>query len=128
MALRWSSLHLHRSLLLWERELSSTRSPFVGSSGVRRTSHRSTVFAAAADWGQSALRASDWTLPHKIARDYLKQVTTEKRPSLPLNSQPSTISRIGHQVRQDNPLWDCELMILVAAVIPKVVQAQTQVG
>lgn len=62
------------------------------------------------------------------SHDYLKQVTTEKRARFPLNSQPSTSNRSEPQVRKDNPLWDCERMVLMAAVMTRIVQASPQVG
>src|SRR6266403_5145033 len=55
----------------------------------------------------------DWTTPAQIGRDYLKQVTAERR-----EEKTDTAGRIHHfwkQVRRDNHLLDCELMILVAA-------------
>jgi hypothetical protein len=64
----------------------------------------------------------DWTLPQKIGSDYLKQVTAERR-----EEKEDTKGRITYfwkQVRRDNHLRDCELMILVAAVITKIVQGR----
>jgi hypothetical protein len=60
----------------------------------------------------------DWTLPRKVAADYLKQVTAERR-----EEKVDAKGRISHfwkQIRRDNHLRDCELMILVAAVITRV--------
>src|SRR5262249_43380887 len=52
-------------------------------------------------------------------QDYLKQVTAERR-----EEKEDTAGRIHHfwkQVRRDNHLLDCELMIIVAAVITKLI-------
>lgn len=62
----------------------------------------------------------DWTLPKKVGADYLKQVTAEKR-----EEKVDTKGRVSYfwkQTRRDNHLRDCELMILAAAIITKVVQ------
>ncbi len=64
----------------------------------------------------------DWTLPRQIGRDYLKQVTAERR-----EEKEDTAGRIHYfwkQVRRDNHLLDCELMIIVAAVITKLITAK----
>ncbi len=64
----------------------------------------------------------DWTLPTQIGRDYLKQVTAERR-----EEKIDTTGRIHYfwkQVRRDNHLLDSELMILVAAVITKLITAK----
>ena len=64
----------------------------------------------------------DWTLPTQIGRDYLKQVAAERR-----EEKADTAGRIHYfwkQVRRDNHVIDCELMILVAAVITKLIAAK----
>jgi len=64
----------------------------------------------------------DWTIPAQIGRDYLKQVTAERR-----EEKIDTAGRIHHfwkKVRRDNHLLDCELMIIVAAVITKLITAK----
>jgi len=64
----------------------------------------------------------DWTIPAQIGRDYLKQVTAERR-----EEKIDTTGRIHYswkQVRRDNHVLDCELMILVAAVITKLIAAK----
>jgi phage terminase large subunit GpA-like protein len=69
----------------------------------------------------------DWTIPKKTASDYLRQVTAERREER-VDSH-GRISFTWHRVRRDNHYFDCELMILVAAVITKIVagaKAQTQ--
>lgn len=61
----------------------------------------------------------EWTLPRGVGRDYLKQVSAEKRVE-----DKDTKGRPVYtwkRMRRDNHLWDCELQILVAAVITKVV-------
>lgn len=61
----------------------------------------------------------DWTIQAQIGRDYLKQVTAERR-----EEKEDTAGRIHYfwkQVRRDNHLLDCELMIIVAAVITKLI-------
>jgi len=68
----------------------------------------------------------DWTLPRLIGRDYLKQVTAERR-----EEKTDTAGRIHYfwkQVRRDNHLLDCELMIIVAAVITKLIAAKEGSG
>ena len=64
----------------------------------------------------------DWTLPRKVGGDYLKQVTAERREEK--EDSKGRISFFWKQVRRDNHLRDCELMILVAAVITKIVQGR----
>lgn len=65
----------------------------------------------------------DWTLPHKIGTDYLKQITAERREEK--QDTKGRISYFWKQVRRDNHLLDCELMILVAAVVSKIVQSRS---
>jgi phage terminase large subunit GpA-like protein len=64
----------------------------------------------------------DWTLPQKIGSDYLKQATAERREEK--EDTKGRISYFWKQVRRDNHLRDCELMILIAAVITRMVQAR----
>lgn len=57
----------------------------------------------------------EWTLPHTIGRDYLKQITAEHRVE-----ERDTRGRIRyrwHQKHRDNHLLDCELMLMVVAVM-----------
>lgn len=61
----------------------------------------------------------EWTLPRSVARDYLKQITAEIREEV-----VDTRGRLSHrwkQIRRDNHLLDCELMLTVAAVITKLI-------
>ena len=53
--------------------------------------------------------------------DYLKQVTSERREEK--EDTRGRVTSFWKPVRRDNHLRDCELMILVAAVITKIVQA-----
>jgi phage terminase large subunit GpA-like protein len=66
----------------------------------------------------------DWTLPRQVEPLYLKQVTAERREEKV--DAKGRISYFWKQIRRDNHLRDCELMILVAAIITKVIQ--TKVG
>jgi phage terminase large subunit GpA-like protein len=61
----------------------------------------------------------DWTLPRNIGSDYLKQVTAERREEK--EDTKGRISYFWKQVRRDNHLLDCELMILIAAVITRMI-------
>lgn len=61
----------------------------------------------------------EWTIPRDTPVDYFRQMTAERRCE-----QQDTKGRLSYfwrRVRRDNHLWDCELMILVAAIITKVV-------
>jgi phage terminase large subunit GpA-like protein len=57
----------------------------------------------------------DWTLPHHVSKEYLKQLSAEAR--IERTDARGRIQFQWHQLRPDNHLLDCELMILVAAVI-----------
>jgi phage terminase large subunit GpA-like protein len=63
----------------------------------------------------------EWTIPARVGRDYLAQITAERRVAI-----TDTKNRTRYewrQVRRANHLLDCELMIMVAAVITKLVQS-----
>lgn len=62
----------------------------------------------------------EWTLPRKIAPDYMAQITSERREER--IDAKGRVTYSWKQVRRDNHLRDCELMILVAALITKIVQ------
>ena len=58
----------------------------------------------------------------QIGRDYLKQVTAERR-----EEKIDTAGRVHYfwkQLLRDNHLLDCELEIIVAAVIAKLIAAK----
>lgn len=65
----------------------------------------------------------DWTLPAGVGPDYLQQVTAEVR--IAVEDTKGRIRYEWRQTRPDNHLLDCELMILIAAVISKLVQGGT---
>lgn len=57
----------------------------------------------------------EWTLPHSISREYLKQISAECRIEV-----IDTFGRVKYKWQQryrDNHLGDCELMLLVVACI-----------
>lgn len=64
----------------------------------------------------------EFSLPAVVGRDYLKQITAERREEQ--KDARGRLRFVWKRVRRDNHLWDCELMIQVAAVITKVVATQ----
>jgi len=62
----------------------------------------------------------EWTIPHKVGSEYLQQMTAESRVSK-TDALGKTIFQWIRR-RDDNHFWDCEQMILVAAVITGIVQ------
>lgn len=66
----------------------------------------------------------EWTIPggKKIGRDYLKQMTAERREEI--KDGRGRVRFAWKRVRRDNHLWDCELQIIVAAVVTKVIATQ----
>ena len=58
-----------------------------------------------------------WTLPRSVPREYLKQITAERRDEV--TDTHGRLRFVWKRVRRDNHLWDCELQIMVAAVINK---------
>jgi phage terminase large subunit GpA-like protein len=68
----------------------------------------------------------EFSLPRTVGRDYLKQITAERREEQ--KDVRGRLRFIWKRVRRDNHLFDCELMILVAAVITKVVATQGPSG
>jgi phage terminase large subunit GpA-like protein len=66
--------------------------------------------------------AGDWTIPRRVESLYLKQITAEQRGEKV--DAKGRLTYFWKQVRRDNHLGDCELMILVAAVITKTLQAK----
>lgn len=59
----------------------------------------------------------EWAIPEKVGRDYFEQITAERREEK--TDPKGRISYFWKQLRRDNHLWDCELMIMVAAIITK---------
>jgi len=62
-----------------------------------------------------------WTIPRTTPKEYLLQITAERRVA-----NTDRLGRISYtwvRARKANHLWDCEQMILVAAVITKMVQS-----
>lgn len=62
----------------------------------------------------------DWTIPHKVGPEYMQQMTAEARIAS-TDALGKTVFKWVKR-REDNHFWDCEQMILVAAVISKIVQ------
>jgi len=60
----------------------------------------------------------EWTIPRICGAEYLKQVTAEKRKERIDNK--GRVFYEWHRIRRDNHLFDCELMILVAAIVTKI--------
>src|SRR5439155_16831800 len=109
---------------IWQRTFDD---PFFGTRQARRMKP-----LALFRWSNNATKdllaefmtglVGDWTISVQIGRDYLKQVTAERR-----EEKTDTAGRIHYfwkQVRRDNHLLDCELMITVAAVITKLITAK----
>jgi len=67
--------------------------------------------------------AGEWTLPRKVEPLYLKQVSAERREEKV--DAKGRVSYFWKQTRRDNHLRDCELMILIAAIVTGVIQAKT---
>lgn len=61
----------------------------------------------------------DWTVTRQIGREYLQQVTAERRTAR--EDARGRTHYVWQQVRPDNHLLDCECMVLVAAVIIRLV-------
>lgn len=59
----------------------------------------------------------EWTIPRLVGNEYLKQLTAETRKER--IDAKGHVHYEWHRIRRDNHLLDCELMILVAAVITK---------
>ena len=66
----------------------------------------------------------EWTIPRRVEPLYLKQITAESRGEKV--DARGRVSYFWKQTRRENHLGDCELMILVAAVITKTLQAKTK--
>jgi len=67
----------------------------------------------------------EWTLPERVGRDYMLQMTAEVRKER--LSKRGKIVNEWHRIRPDNHLLDCELQIMVAAMICKVVYSVNEV-
>lgn len=61
----------------------------------------------------------EWSIPRITARDYLRQVTAERREEV--KTTTGQVKRIWRRATKDNHYFDCELIILVAAVITRTV-------
>jgi len=61
----------------------------------------------------------EFSIPETVGRDYLKQVSAEKRKER--EDSKHRVIREWHRVYRDNHLFDCELIILVAAIITKTI-------
>jgi len=61
----------------------------------------------------------NWTMPEKVGKEYVKQITAERRVE---HTDPrGRVKFVWQQVLRDNHLFDCELMITVAAVITRLI-------
>ena len=65
----------------------------------------------------------EWTIPETVGNDYLRQMTAESR--VQNKDARGKISYAWVKRRDDNHFWDCEQMILIAAIISKLVQGGT---
>jgi phage terminase large subunit GpA-like protein len=65
----------------------------------------------------------DWTIANKVGKEYLQQVTAERRESKE-DGKGHTVY-FWKQVRRDNHLGDCEIMLKVAAAITKTIARKT---
>ena len=61
----------------------------------------------------------EWTIPERIGKDYIKQMTAEQKQEF--KDSRGASKYVWVQVRADNHFWDCEQMILTAALIAKVI-------
>ncbi len=68
--------------------------------------------------------AGEWSIPKRTPREYLKQITAERREEV--QDLHGRLKFVWKRKVRDNHLWDCELMIMVAAVINK--RAMSQPG
>lgn len=59
--------------------------------------------------------SGDWTLPRKVGRDYLAQLSAERR--VEERDSRGFLRYRWHQVRRDNHLLDCELQAMVVAIL-----------
>lgn len=66
--------------------------------------------------------AGEWSVPKKTPREYLKQITAERREEAV--DVHGRVRFIWKRKMRDNHLWDCELMITVAAVINRLVMGR----
>lgn len=64
-----------------------------------------------------------WTIPRKTGKDYLHQITAEAR--VEVVDTKGRVSYVWKELRKANHFFDCEQMILVAAVVSKIVQGGT---
>ena len=62
-------------------------------------------------------KVGEWTIPRRVESSYLKQVTAERREEK-IDAR-GRVTYFWKQVRRDNHLRDCELMIHVASVITR---------
>ena len=62
----------------------------------------------------------EWTLPRKVGRDYLRQMTAEKRMEK-INAATGRRSFFWKRIKDDNHYMDCECMLIIAAVITKLI-------
>jgi hypothetical protein len=60
----------------------------------------------------------DWTIPRSVEKEYIRQITAEKRIQTTDIKGRSKYEWIP--VRKDNHLLDCELMIIVASLANKI--------
>ena len=61
-----------------------------------------------------------WQLPENITRDYINQMSAEHREELIDNYGKITYKWVN-KPRKDNHFWDCECMILVAALVTEMI-------
>lgn len=68
-------------------------------------------------------QVGEWTIPKSVSREYLRQVTAERREEV--SDSRGRVRYVWKRIAQDNHLLDCELMILVGALISGAVQNES---
>lgn len=109
---------------IWERTLVD---PFMGQKAQGRMKPLA-LFRHVGDATKDLLAeymaglVGEWTIPEKVGRTYLKQMTAERR--VERKDPKGRISYYWKQVSKENHLFDDELIIIVAAVITKHISAK----
>jgi len=110
---------------LWER---SFVDPFMGKRGPRMKPIP--LFRHVGDGTKDLLAefmtglVGEWSLPRHVGRDYLKQLSAERR--IEETDTRGRVKRIWKRVSKENHLFDCELIIIVAAVITKLIASRSE--
>lgn len=93
--------------------------------GQRKRTARTTGVVRLTRWSNPALKdllaelmrgvAGEWTIPHRVGRDYLKQMSAEHR--VEERDKRGQLKYKWHRVRPDNHYFDCELQATTVALI-----------